>query len=303
MAAGIHFTKGCVDLIDFSTLCPETPVLIAGPTGAGKSALAMAIAQRQGGVIVNADALQIYDGWRVLTARPSATDEATVPHALYGYVGFEASYSVGEWLRALRDVMAGGLRPIIVGGTGLYFRGLTEGLAEIPPIPPDIRAQADGHDLDRLASDLVADTPDIATRIDMQNPARLRRAWEVLAHTGRSIIAWQDETPAPLLPLHQTQPFVFDADRDWLNARIARRFHQMIAQGALDEARQNLPRWARAGGAAKAIGAPELMAHLQGDMTLQAACDAAIVASRQYAKRQRTWFRARMSDWVPVSVP
>lgn len=277
--------------------------MIAGPTASGKSSLAMDIAEAQGGVIVNADAMQVYDGWRVLTARPDRADEAAVPHALYGHVPFEADYSVGDWLRAVAPLVDGAARPIIVGGTGLYFRALTEGLADIPPTPAAIRAEADAQDTDGLLADLAQGDPAILSRIDTQNPARIRRAWEVLRTTGRPLSDWQDQTAPPLLPLDAAQPLVLNADRDWLSDRITRRFDLMLAQGALDEARANLTRWSRAGGAAKAIGAPELIAHLQGHLTLDQAREAAIIASRQYAKRQRTWFRARMGDWQQVALP
>jgi len=278
-------------------------VLIAGPTASGKTALALRIAAAGGGIIVNADALQVYDGWRVLTARPGPEDEMQAPHALYGHVPFEAEYSVGDWLRAVAPLLNGPQRPIIVGGTGLYFRALTEGLADIPPVPQDIRAQADARDPDDLLCDLIREDPVIAARIDRQNPARIRRAWEVLRGTGKPLSTWQAETAPPALPLRDATALVLDADRDWLNDRITRRFDHMLEHGALDEARANLPRWSRAGGAAKAIGAPELIAHLRGEMSLAAARDAAIIASRQYAKRQRTWFRARMGEWTQIRLP
>jgi len=279
------------------------PVLIAGPTASGKSALALAIAEAGGGVIVNADAMQVYDGWRLLTARPTAEEEARARHLLYGHVPFEAEYSVGDWLREVTPLLDGPERPIIVGGTGLYFRALTEGLAEIPATPPEVRAEAEARAPADLLDDLTRDDPAILARIDPQNPARLRRAWEVLRATGRPLSAWQDETAPPALPLSDGLPLLIDADRDWLNARIATRFDRMLAGGALEEARANLPRWDRAGGARKAIGAPELIAHLRGEITLEAAREAAIIASRQYSKRQRTWFRARMGDWRALPQP
>ena len=290
-------------MIDIASLSAERPVLIAGPTASGKSAIAMEIAAHQGGVIVNADALQVYAGWRVLTARPTARDEAVVPHALYGHVPFEAAYSVGDWVRAVRPMLRGPIRPIIVGGTGLYFRALIEGLANIPAIPPDIRAAATAQNPKTLLAELVRDDPAATARLDPRNPARIRRAWEVWRTTGRPLSTWQAETAPPDLPLTHTQAFVVEADRDWLNARIARRFDYMLANGALDEARANLPHWPTAGGAAKAIGAAALIAHLKGDMTLDAARNAAIIATRQYAKKQRTWFRARMATWTPIYQP
>jgi tRNA dimethylallyltransferase len=290
-------------LIDLASIPRDLPVLIAGPTAAGKSALALAIAAAQGGVIVNADALQVYDGWRILTARPGPEEEARAPHALYGHVPFEAEYSAGDWLRAVIPLIDGPVRPIIVGGTGLNFRALTEGLAEIPPVPAAVRAAAEARETADLLADLARGDPAILARIDRQNPARLRRAWEVWQATGRPLSDWQADTPAPALPLARSVALVLDADRDWLAGRIARRFDAMLAAGALEEARANLPRWDRAGGARKAIGAPELIAHLRGEMTLAAAREAAIIASRQYAKRQRTWFRARMGGWRHIALP
>ncbi|MWB77317.1 tRNA (adenosine(37)-N6)-dimethylallyltransferase MiaA [Pseudooceanicola sp. 216_PA32_1] len=275
----------------------ERPVLIAGPTASGKSALAMEIAGTQGGVIVNADALQVYENWRILTARPSPADEAQLPHRLYGHLPGDMAYSAGAWLRDIAPVLQGA-RAIVVGGTGLYFTALTEGLAEIPETPPAIRHEGDAlRAADGLAPMLAALDARTLARIDTANPMRVQRAWEVWRATGRSIADWQDETPPPLLPLDRAQALVVDAPRDWLNARIARRFDMMLRDGALEEARANLPGWSPALPSAKAIGAPELIAHLRGEMTLGAAREAATVATRQYAKRQRTWFRARMRQW------
>ena len=270
----------------------DQPVLIAGPTASGKSALALAIAEAQGGVIVNADALQVFANWRVLTARPSPDDLDRAPHVLYGHVPGDQSYSVGHWLRDLRPWLD--QRPIIVGGTGLYFTALTQGLADIPPTPAGIRAEADALALNTLLAGLDSATAD---RIDRRNRARVQRAWEVLRSTGRSLAAWQDDTPPPLLPLDMCTPLLIEAPRDWLTPRIERRFDLMLAEGALDEARRNLPGWDPARPSARAIGAPDLIAHLQGELTLDEARDRAIIATRQYAKRQRTWFRARMKTW------
>lgn len=284
--------------MDLPTLAPDRPVLIAGPTASGKSSVALRIAEHQGGVIVNADALQVFANWRVLTARPSAEEERRAPHALYGHVPGNADYSVGHWLRDLVPLLTGPERPIIVGGTGLYFTALTEGLADIPPTPPDIRqiaddrVNADGHQA--LLAELDSKT---RARIDTQNPVRVQRAWEVQTATGRGLADWQDETGPPLLPLDRVQPLVLMPERDWLWARIERRFAQMLDQGALEEARANLKGWDPAHLSSRAIGAPDLIAHLQGLMTLEQATHRAIIASRQYAKRQRSWFRARMSGW------
>jgi tRNA dimethylallyltransferase len=274
----------------------EAPVLIAGPTASGKSALAMEIAARDGRVVINADALQVYDAWRVLTARPSQADEAAVPHALFGHVGWDQPYSVGHWLR---DVQAQLARPVvIVGGTGLYFMALTEGLVAIPPVPADVRARGDA--MDRLA---MLTALDAATRahIDVMNRARVQRAWEVQQTTGRGLASWQAETGAPLLARNRVQALVLRPHVDMLNARIDARFDTMIRDGALDEVRANLPKWDATKPAARAIGARELVAHLRGQMSLDAAITAAKLASRQYAKRQRTWLRRRMADWQEIA--
>jgi tRNA dimethylallyltransferase len=278
----------------------EAPVLLAGPTASGKSALAMEIADRLGGEIVNADAIQVFGDWRILTARPSPEDEAALPHHLYGHVPGHVPYSVGHWLRDLAPLLSG-RRPIIVGGTGLYFAALTEGLAQIPETPPAIRAEADTRLADHGPLPLLAELdPTTAARIDRLNPVRVQRAWEVQRATGRGLAAWQDETGPPLLPLDRTQAFFLTGPRDWLAARIARRFDAMLDAGVLDEARANLPGWSPALPSAKAHGAADLMAHLRGERTLDAARERTITITRQYAKRQRTWFRARMSAWTPV---
>lgn len=280
------------------TITPQMPILIAGPTASGKSALALYIAQTQGGVIVNADALQVFDGWRILTARPDDTDLAAAQHALYGHVPYDADYSVGHWLRDVTPFLTGTIRPIIVGGTGLNFNALTQGLAEIPATPAAIRAKGNDIPLDQL---LAALDPQTTARIDTQNRMRVQRAWEVLQSTGKSLAQWQDATPPPLLSQSTAICITMDAPKDWLNDRIARRFDIMLEQGALDEANAMRPTWDPAHQSSKAIGAPELMDHLAGNLTLEQAREAAVVASRQYAKRQRTWFRSRHKDWHHIA--
>jgi tRNA dimethylallyltransferase len=280
----------------------EAPVLIAGPTASGKSALAMELAARDGRVIVNADALQVYDNWRILTARPSPADEVALPHALYGHIGRDQPYSVGHWLRDVAPLLT---RPVvIVGGTGLNFNALTKGLAEIPDTPPAIRAAADARMQAEGRTALLAELdPETAARIDPLNGVRVQRAWEVQQATGRGLAAWQDDTPPPLLALDRVQPLVLVPEVDWLNARIDRRFADMLTQGALEEARSNLAGWDPRNPSSKAIGGPELIACLRGEMSLEAATAAATLASRQYAKRQRTWFRSNMRDWSKLSLP
>jgi len=284
------------------TLSREAPILLAGPTASGKSALALELAARDGRVIVNADALQVHQPWRILTARPTAADEAALPHVLYGHIARGQTYSVGHWLREVAGLLA---QPVvIVGGTGLYFAALTEGLAEIPPIPGDVRAEAEALRASCGPAALLAGL-DAATaaRIDTANPMRVQRAWEVLRATGRGLADWQAQTGAPLLPPGQAQAMVLRPDPGWLDARIARRFTAMLADGALDEVRAVRQVWQPDQPWARAIGAADLMAHLQGDTDLDTAIASAVLSSRRYAKRQRTWGRSRQTGWRGVALP
>ncbi|MEQ5826553.1 tRNA (adenosine(37)-N6)-dimethylallyltransferase MiaA [Sulfitobacter sp. NFXS29] len=279
-------------------LPPERPVLIAGPTASGKSALALAIAEAQGGVIVNADASQVYAPLRIISARPSPEEEARAPHLLYGHLAEDAPYSTGHWLREVAPLLGGDQRVIITGGTGLYFSALTQGLAEIPATPPEVRAQGDEMALEDLLAQLDAET---AAGIDQRNRARVQRAWEVWQATGRGLSDWQGDTGAPLLPLADCLPIVFDVERDWLNARIAQRFDLMLEQGALEEVAALRPRYDPTLPAHRAIGVPELIRHIDGDWPLHRAREAAVVATRRFAKRQRTWMRSKMADWHRVT--
>ncbi|WP_298848623.1 tRNA (adenosine(37)-N6)-dimethylallyltransferase MiaA [uncultured Ruegeria sp.] len=272
----------------------DQPVLIAGPTASGKSALALEIAERHGGVIVNADASQVYDCWRVISARPSTEEETRAPHLLYGHVAYDQDYSTGHWLREAVPLLAGDQRPIIVGGTGLYFTALTEGMAQIPATPPAVRAEADQMPMAELLAGVDAQT---LAGLDRQNRARVQRAWEVQRATGRSLLAWQADTPRPVLQISDTVPIVFDVDKAWLLDRIERRFDQMLEQGAIEEVRAMQDRFDPTLPACKAIGVSELRAYLDGSMTLDQARDRATISTRQFAKRQRTWFRARMKTW------
>ncbi len=288
---------------------PMHPILIAGPTAAGKSALALALAAATGGIIINADALQVYACWQVLSARPDTAELARAPHFLYGHVACGAEYSTGHWLREVAACLAvakeNNQRPIIIGGTGLYFSALTKGLAEIPPIDAEIRNQ--GNDLREsgntaeMLADLLEYDPDTHAQIDILNPARVQRAWEVLRSTGTGLAAWHRQTPPALVPQDNATTLVLDAGRDWLADRIDRRFHQMLENGALEEARAVLNAgWNPALPAMQAIGARELIAYLQDEMTLEQATEQGCAQSRQYAKRQRTWFRNRMKGWQRV---
>lgn len=286
------------------------PILIHGPTGAGKSALALALAERFGGAVVNADALQVYAEWRVLTARPGDDDLARAPHLLYGHVPAARAYSVGDWLRdldaALRRCATEGLRPVVVGGTGLYFRAALKGLAEIPQPSPELRAAAEAR-LARLgrqafAGEIARRDPDTAARIDLANPARLLRAWETLEASGEGLAAHWARMPPPLI--RDAVRLRIEPDRARLYAVLDARFDAMMARGALDEARAamalNLPDSAPA---MKAIGAVELISRLRGEISLRAAVLGAKQATRNYAKRQSTWGRNQMADWTALPGP
>jgi tRNA dimethylallyltransferase len=282
-------------------------VLIAGPTASGKSALATEVAARLGGAVVNADQLQVYDGWRVLTARPSEADEARVEHLLYGHVPLEDAHSAGRWLAEASAVLdrleAEGRPAVIVGGSGLLFTALTEGLAAAPATPDDVReageARLAARGLEAMAAELSARDPETAGRIDLANPRRVMRAWEVLETSGRGLADWWRETGAPRLRLPEVSAVRLAPDRDRLAARIARRFDAMLAEGALEEARAAMAREVSPQ-AMKALGAAELMAHLRAETTLAEAREAAVTATRRYAKRQLTWGRNRMRVW-PVA--
>ena len=277
-------------------------VLIAGPTAAGKSGLAQEIASERAGIVVNADAMQVYSCWRVLTARPSAADEAAVPHALYGHVRHDAPYSVGSWLEELkRLVAADGRTLVIVGGTGLYFTALTIGLSAIPDIPSEIRVCSGRIIRDRGVDALLRDLAESDARtyeaIDKSNSARVRRAWEVLKATGHGMAFWHERTGAPLLPLSEAYPIVLHARRTRLAERIAHRAEAMASSGALEECSAMAEGWNPALPSSKAIGAREFMAHIEGRLSLDEAVARTIISTRRYAKRQMTWFRRRMQHW------
>ncbi len=280
------------------------PVLIAGPTASGKSALALRIARAQNRVIVNADALQVWSCWRVLSARSTEEEEAELPHLLFGHHAPGQDYSVGHWLREVAKVLRDHPAPVIVGGTGLYLTALTEGLADIPPTPAPVRAEANQRIATQGAAAMLADLdPETRARVDVQNPARIQRAWEVLRATGRGLADWQAATGPALLPQGSATLLRLECDRNWLAERIDRRFKAMINDGALDEVAAILPIWDPTALWAKAIGAPELVAYMQGVITLPDAISSAQAASRQYAKRQRAWLRRRMSDWRAIARP
>lgn len=287
------------------------PILIFGPTASGKSGLALRLAESLPGVVINADALQVYDGWRILTARPPEEDEARAPHRLYGHVPVTEPHSAGRFLREAQAEIAAAqaqrLVPILVGGTGLHFTALTEGLAQIPETPPHVRAAAEARlqalGLPAFAEELRRRDPKTHARLDLANPRRVLRAWEALETTGRPLADMQDETPPPLVPLPEARPIRLMPERAALYAAIETRFDQMLAQGALDEARAALSWPAPAPTAMQPLGAAELMAHLRGELSLEAARDAAVLATRRYAKRQLSWARNRFRHWPAAETP
>ncbi len=287
----------------------KSAVLIAGPTASGKSALALGLARERDGLIVNTDALQVYDVLRQITARPSDADLAAAPHLLYGTVSPAVRFSTGDWARAAQAIIAGhpGRTLIFAGGTGLYFESLVSGFADVPQVPPEAVAAAEaevaGLDREGRARLIAARDPVLAARLSAPDPQRVTRALAVLNATGRSLASFQDEAQAGLLDGYGLERFVLNPDRDVLRQRIARRFEAMFAEGAVEEVRAllalgldpSLP-------AMKAIGVPEIAAMLRGELTEDVAIERAVIATRQYAKRQRTWFRGRMADWEWVTV-
>jgi len=281
-------------------------ILIAGPTASGKSALALALAEELAGTVINADSIQVYRDLRVITARPTPAEEARVPHRLYGHVDAGENYSVGRWCRdvgeALNEIAAQGRVPILVGGTGLYFKALTTGLAAVPPIPAEIRGQVRARMASEgaaaLHGELASLDPVTAQRLMVNDRSRISRALEVVLATGRSLTDWHREGIPVLVDSARAAKIFLTCERKQLVARIETRFVAMLKAGALDEVRALerrqldplLP-------AMKAHGVPWLIRHLNGEISLNEAVAGAIMDTRRYAKRQLTWFRNQMKDW------
>lgn len=282
-------------------------VLIAGPTASGKSQAAMAVAERFGGTVVNADSMQVYRELRTLSARPSVDDEARVPHRLYGYVPAAEAYSTGKWLAdvtgVVREIREAGGMPVIVGGTGLYFQALLQGLAEVPAIDPKIRsrlrAELDDEGSEALYLRLRQYDPDLAARLEPGDGQRIVRGLEVLESTGRVLSDWQKQDGrGAVLAEEEVTAFALWPPRDELYARCNARFDAMIEAGALDEVRDlmaldldpQLP-------AMKALGVRQLISHLKGEIDLADAALDAKTWTRRYAKRQMTWLRGNMISW------
>ena len=288
----------------------DKEVLIAGPTASGKSALALTLAERIGGMIVNADSMQVYRDLRIITARPTPEEEAHVPHRLYGHIDAAENYSVGRYVvdaaAALAEARQLGRTPIFVGGTGLYFKALTHGLAAVPPITPGVRAavrarlEAEGPAA--LHDELARRDPVMAARLELADRARIARALEVLEATGRSLAEWQRVGMAPVLDRVRAVTIFLSPNRDELRRRIDVRFDAMLASGALTEVKALAARGLDARlPALKAHGVPWLIRHLTGEMTLADAAAAAKKDTRHYTKRQFTWFRHQLGDWPAVA--
>ena len=290
-------------LENFDKIDHNTPVLIAGQTASGKSHLALEIAETHGGIIINADAIQVYKNWRILTARPSDTDESKIKHKLYGHVDGATEYSVGSWIKEIKEILLSHSRPIIVGGTGLYFSALTNGLVDIPEIPEKIRLEANArikkNGFESLVQEIDQET---VQKIDTNNPMRVQRAWEVLRSTGRGLNSWHRATPKPTLDLNGCKALLVDGEVSLMNNRIKNRFDQMIEKGLIQEAKNNLATWNPKHPSSKAIGACELIAYLNNEISINQLREQIVIATRQYAKRQRTWFRTKMQSWERYSI-
>jgi len=289
-------------------------ILIAGPTASGKSALALALARDLGGVVINADSMQVYKDLAIITARPSAEEMGDIPHKLYGTVDGAAAWSAADWAAAAmtvtEDVWADAKVPILVGGTGMYFKFLLDGVAAIPDIPADIRAavrtQVGEGGAPAAHKRLEALDPVTAARLEPNDSQRIARALEVVIATGRPLSDWhKDNKDGPLTALDragQVIKIVLDIPRDQLYARCDQRFDLMIEAGTLDEISALAKRKLDASlPVMKSLGVPELTTHLAGDITLEAAVDAAKMHTRRFAKRQITWFRNQFSDWNRLS--
>ena len=282
-------------------------ILIAGPTASGKSALALDVAERRGGIIVNADSMQVYRDLRILTSRPSPDDERRTPHLLYGHVDAADPYSVGRFLTEAGRVLTENDNKtiIFVGGTGLYLNALTKGLSTAPPVPDTIRShwREQGRNLtaEALHAELQVRDPTMAAKLRPSDPQRIIRALEVIDATGISLADWQQSRNAPVVGPDAVR-VVLRPERADLRALIARRLHRMIEEGALEEVSRLAERKLDSAlPALRAIGVPPLLAHLRGESSLVTAVDQAITETGQYAKRQETWFRNQLGDWAHIS--
>jgi tRNA dimethylallyltransferase len=284
-------------------------ILITGPTASGKSALAIRLAARLGGLVVNADSMQVYRDLRIITARPTPEDERTVPHALFGSVDGATNHSVSLWLAdaeaALGHARRQGLMPIFVGGTGLYFKALTQGLSEIPRVPEAVRAEmrawASERDPQSLHRELAMRDPSTAARLRPTDPQRLLRALEVFESTGQSLVSFQARRAPPIIDVENTIAVALEPDRDRLRAAIESRFDTMMDRGAMEEVRRlSQRRLDPALPIMRAHGVPPLLAHLSTGTPLGAAIDKGKADTRRYVKRQGTFTRNQLPAFRPV---
>ena len=282
--------------------------VIAGPTASGKSALGVTLAQRTDGVIVNADSAQVYADLQRLSARPSSDEMGGVEHRLFGHRDGAQPCSAADWAAEARAVIAEvhrrGQLPILVGGTGLYLRTLLDGIAEVPPINPVLRAEVRAASVARNHQRLAEHDPEAAARLHANDTTRIARALEVILSTGATLKSWQGRTTGGIRNEVALLGLVLLPDAAMLNARIDRRFAEMVESGALDEVRRLLDRHlSPALSVMRAIGVPEIAAYLEGDTSYTAMLAAGQLATRQYAKRQRTWFRGQELGLVRESDP
>ena len=285
----------------------DTPLpplaLIAGPTASGKSALAMALAERENGVIINADSAQVYGDLRILTARPSPADEARIPHRLYGYRDGAEPCSAADWARdakaAIRSAYSEDRLPILSGGTGLYLRTLLEGIAPVPAIDPEVRREVRALPVAEAHAALARKDPEAAMRLRPADTSRVARALEVVRSTGRPLAQWQRQKAGGIGAEVRLRPLILLPPRDWLYERCDRRFDTMVSGGGPEEVRALLARGLDPSlPVMRAIGVPEIAALLRGDSRGDEARAAGQTATRQYAKRQYTWFsRQPPSNW------
>ena len=285
-------------------------VLIAGPTASGKSALALALAEATGGVIINTDSMQVYRDLRIITARPTQEEEARAPHYLYGYCDAAVNCSAGSWVidatEALARARAQNRLPIFTGGTGLYFKALTQGLSAVPPVPAavrdDVRARLERNGVEALHAELARLDPEAGHRLKPRDQVRIARALEVVEATGRPLKDWHRDGQPPLLPEGGNVALFLAPERQELYARIDRRFVAMLQAGALEEvAALATRRLDPLLPAMKAHGVPALIRHLAGEMSLEAATEIGQADTRHYAKRQFTWFRHQLPEFTWVA--
>ena len=283
------------------------PILITGCTGIGKSSLAIELAKLEDSKIINADSMQVYSSWNILSSRPSNHDISKVPHRLYGYINHDTDYNVGKWIIDVeKELFSDNLRPIIVGGTGLYFKTLLKGLSQLPKISKNTRS---------ISNYLINKNPDLIKKIlfkydfntfnniDIKNLRRLQRAYEVFTETGNGLSFWKNKDLKPLLSFSNCKAFVLNGDVNFINKRINERFDKMLDLGVIDEVNNVFSIFKDdRSPASKALGAKQIYSFLKKRNSLKDAVEEAKMKTRQYAKKQRTWFRNQFEQWENIQV-